>query len=73
MIRVSIVCDKCRAVGFVGEGAERQPAHVMRADLRYVGWLTGSLSGHPLLSGKDYCPECKQWAINSAKGKRVKG
>jgi hypothetical protein len=33
----------------------------MRSDLRYVGWLTGSLSGHPSLSGKDYCPECRVW------------
>lgn len=67
MIRVEIVCDKCKAVGMRGEGKNRPAAWKVRSDLRYVGWLTGSLSGHPSLSGKDFCPECRTWALNKAK------
>jgi hypothetical protein len=65
MIRVSIVCDRCGAVGIYWDGPHRRPAYKMRSDLHYVGWRAGTVEG------RDYCPECKQWAINNAKGKRT--
>jgi len=64
MIRTSIVCDKCGAVGWVEEGPVRRPAWKMRSDIHSVGWLTG------MVDGKDYCPECRVWALNKAKEKK---
>lgn len=67
MIRTEIFCDRCGGIGTSSSGDTRRPAWKMRSELKYVGWLIGSLSGIPSLSGKDFCPECKVLAKKKAK------
>jgi len=70
MIRTSIVCDKCGAMGFSESGLHREKATQMRRELRGVGWLIGAWYLPVKMRGEDYCPECKTWAINKAKEKK---
>lgn len=72
MIRTSIVCDKCGAEGSTEFGEERPSDAGLWSEFHCAGWLIGAWSSRTSLSGHDYCPECKTWAINKAKAGKVK-
>jgi hypothetical protein len=60
MIRLQILCDGCRQIGFESQGRGRKNAGNMRVDLARHGWINNT-NRAGVVSAEDYCPSC--WRI----------
>ena len=59
-VQIAIVCTTCGCTGVADEGADREPAHSLRAKLKGRGWAVGcySMKDRSSTGGYDFCPPC---------------